>query len=202
MANRQRGHHATKTLVGIVVLLVGGAAAALFGVRAAIDIANPNARTRLERFVSGEAVTRVDLPRAGASFEFPSAPVASTEQVHLPNRTIVAERRISAASADAVELVWFATPAGTAKGAAGLAPFAAGLARDLGGTPAGGTALNDLRPDSYEFSVKIPTTNYVVRVLRDGQRMYVLRVRSKSVDQARNALAVFARSYRPLTSSR
>lgn len=202
MATRHRGHHGTKTLVGLVVLLVGGAAAAFFGVRAVAEIANPNARTRLERFVAGEAAVRVDLPRANASFEFPTVPTSSTEQVHLPSRTIVAERRISAASADAVELVWFATPTGTGTGAAALAPFAPGLARDLGGSPTGATALSDLRPDSYEFVVKLATTNYVVRVLRDGPRMYVLRVRSKSADQARNAVAVFARSYRPLTTGK
>ena len=192
----------SKPLFGLVVLVVGGLVAAVFGVRAVADIANPNARTRLERYVSGDARLRVDLARAGASFEFPSAPVASTEQVHLPNRAIVAERRISASSGDAVEVVWFATPSGVGSGAAALEPFAAGLARDLGGVPTHATALDGLRPDSYEFSVEIPSTHYVVRIVRDGGRMYVLRVRSKAAGQARDALAVFARSYRSLTSGR
>ena len=210
MAVRRSNHHGAYAVVGVVVLLVTAVVAGVLGVRAFVSVVNANAESRLRRYVQHSVVVRVDIPRAGASFEFPTMPVHSQEAVALPSGVVVADRYISASSADSMELVWF--PASSAiTNAPSLAQLAPGIARALGGTVAAPILRPASKPPSYEFAVvpdksavnRLPNnantaTRYYVRLLLDRGIVDELRVRSGSPAEGRAALSAFAASYRPL----
>jgi hypothetical protein len=189
-----------KAAGGVIVLVIIAVVSAAAAVHTISGIANPDTATRLQRYVDGKNHIAYTSSVGRFRAEFPSAPVASTEVVHV-FIVIKAQRLESTVGNDSVEVVWFPLPpslnvSDPQSMLATLSPF---FARDLGGALVNGTRLQGVSPPAYEFGVQEPQTSrsgdYAVRARQAGHRVYLLRVQSHTSGVATRALHTFASTF-------
>lgn len=198
---RRSGLRATKTFVGVVILVVAAFVLGAAGVRTVASILNTG-ETQLQRWVDGRAGVRQTFPDAGVSLEFPDEVQASLEPVSLYLAgSAKGKRYIWIVDKDAVEFVWFALPPSLI-GSKDLPKTIGNFVADgLGGPPLDATTDTKRTPNGYRFRVRlklrapVATTttepgasankastpaDYYVYVFVQNSKAYVLRVRTTS----------------------
>jgi hypothetical protein len=201
-ARRRQRLGLLKALGGVVALVLIAIFAAVAAVKTIGTIANPDTRTKLQRYVAGS--DRVEYTSKSGRFRaaLPADPQTGVETAHLfiPIRA----SRIVANLADkqSVEVAWFDLPAALpiADPAASIAGMAPLVARDLLGVATEGAAVSGVAHPSFEFKVTPSAAsgigNYSVRLIIVDHRVYELRVQSQ--DDASPALHTLAQSFQLL----
>ncbi len=196
---RRSGLRATKTFIGVSVLLVAAFLLGAAGVRTVASMLNTG-ETQLQRWVDGRQGSRQTFEDAGVSLEFPDEVQASLEPVSLYLAgSAKGKRYIWIVDKEAVEFVWFVLPK-SLLGSKDLTVTIGNFVADgLGGPPIDAETDTTRTPNGYRFRVRLKprasiattTTNpgataakastpadYYVYVFVQNSKAYVLRVRT------------------------
>ena len=191
-----------KAVGGVVALLTIGLVAAIAAVNTIGTIANPDTRTKLQRYVAGSDRFVYTSKPGRFGVTLPAEPQTGTETVRLFIPLRASRIVVPVADKESVEVAWFDLPAwlsitDPAASIAGMAPL---VARDLEGTATDGAAVPGAPNPAFEFKV-IPSAGsgvavYWVRLIIVDHRVYELRVQFK--DDGTAPLRTLARSFQLL----